>query len=242
MERSILYLLFFFGLVSNANGQETSSYSVEERKLNHFHAVVVTGSNISVELSDKSGDISVVSAPERWLKNIKTKVSSDTLFVYMDYKGDPNWKGLLNSAIQARLIIPAQPLLKGITLVEGGQLISASAIKRTTLSVNLSCGGVLKGILNCNALYIKMTSGTKMNVSGYVNQMDINSQGGSVFEGKELLAMHCKAEAYSSSKITLNVDETLIASAVNYSKIYYKSKKNCYITKMVKQNGLIKNL
>ena len=75
--------------------------------------------------------------------------------------------------------------------------------------------------LATEALTVRQSSGSTINLSGSAARLDLNTSSGSTFDGEKLRTDHCRAEASSGSSARIAVKEDLVAEASSGGSVRY---------------------
>lgn len=163
----------------------------EKREISGFKKVDISRA-INVEIIAQKDFNVEVEADENLLEYIKTEVSGDTLKIYSVKRIKPTTK--------TRVII-AMPELTGAE-ISGASKLFASNIK--TDSFNLDTKGA-----------------SKIELSGEVNKLNIDSKGASKIEAENLKSANANLDLSGASKVTINATEEIRIDASGASKINY---------------------
>lgn len=220
-----LFSLAFFSLFATALfAQEKIVYDAhaEQRTLNGgFHALRVSH---GIELLLKQGNTEAlaISAEENEHRDaVKTEIVDGELRIYIKQDLEQWWKQLRSKGKKVKAYVSFKNL-QNIHGSSGAKITIDGNLKSNDLGVDLSSGAFLNGELNVNKLEVEQSSGAVSNVSGSVQSLSVETSSGARFNGYDLAAGTCNAEASSGGKIELRVDKEMVANASSGGAIQYK--------------------
>jgi hypothetical protein len=204
--------------------------NAEKREIGSFHAIEVSN-GIRLIIKQGNEEAVAVSASSVEIRNrIKTEISNGKLKIYFDNHGWHDWSVKKN--------MKAYVSIKNIDLLQVNSGADASTdgnINANDLSIDLSSGADFDGTVTATHLDIDQSSGSDMHIKGKVNELNITASSGADFNGYDLVADNCKADASSGSDIEITVNKELQAQASSGGDINYKG--NAVITNVSNSSG-----
>jgi len=174
---------------------------------------------IKVYLSSGNENSVYVSADDAdHIQHIKTEVKDNTLrisFASLNMKISKNISGL-------KAYVTVKDIEK-IVVGTGAEVLLEDNMNFGELVVEGNTGGSINGKLEqVNKLTVNLSTGSKMEISGKVGELNIDCSLGSKFQAYDLEADKCIARAHTSGKIEINVQDLLTAVATTGGNISYK--------------------
>lgn len=101
-------------------------------------------------------------------------------------------------------------------------VILESELYTDDLNLELSGAGSCTGTIYANNLYATLLGGSKMDVSGSANLLDLKAEGGGMFKNYSLEVAQLDADLNGGAKVYLSVTESLKVKASGGSQVFYK--------------------
>lgn len=213
-----LTFLLLTGSALKANCQLKKD--TEIRIINKPYKTVCVATGIRLSITGGNDDkIEVKSSTQDYRNKIKTIVINDTLKIFLSYKDDPKWKGLVNSKETFNVQISAGTL-RAIGASEASSVVIKDRLSVDELSLKLITGAQLNGNINCKKLTVEIQDGSNLVLKGAAVNANFYLKGGSFFNGKNLIVESCNAKVYSGSESNLFVTKKLDIIAKNDARVY----------------------
>lgn len=210
-----------FTLVVLAQGKIVYDAHAEKRSVTNFHAVKVSH-GIELLLSQGTEEALAISADEKELKEaVKTEVVDGELRIYIKQDLQKWWNQLKRKGRNVKAYVSFKNL-DHLDVSSGASTSIDGSLNTNKLFINLSSGARLQGRIKGEDVKVDVSSGAVTDISGEVQNLDVNTSSGAHFFGYDLIATSCKADASSGSKIQLSVDKEIQASASSGGGINYK--------------------
>ncbi|MFT4153637.1 head GIN domain-containing protein [Parafilimonas sp.] len=213
----ILFSFLSYAAILNAQSTVIRDANAEARKASGFHAIEVSTGIDLIITQGKEEAVAVSAASPEIRSHIITEVSNGKLKIYFDNKGMNGWH--VKKELKAYVSFTT---LDALEANSGADVLTDGNINVNTLSIRLSSGADFKGDVTAAKLVVDQSSGSDMDIKGKVNDVSITTNGGSDFNGYDLVSETCKADASSGSDIEITVSKTLDASASSGGGIKYK--------------------
>ncbi len=172
--------------------------NVQKRNISSFHALETSaGIEVLISKGDKA-ELAVAVGDKGYLNDVVTEVENGVLKISRksDWKFWNQWK---NWRVKV--------------------YVSFTELNE----IKASSGAVVKGNdLSLEKLKVRMSSGGTMNLTGTVQNIDIDVSSGAQFRGYSLRATNCKAEASSGGGIQITINKEINAEASSGGFINYK--------------------
>jgi len=215
----------------------------ENRTVSNFSKIKVSTSIDLVFTQDSKTSVKVEADDAERLQAIVTKVSGNTLEVYVNSK---NLKGKKNRNfktlkvwVSASLVDSFQAsssssvaLKNGIEVKTANVEVSSSAdfngkIKADEINLSVSSSGALKSAVSSKKLNVEVNSSAEAILSGTAENTNVSASSSADFQGKELTVKNAIVEVSSSAEVVLTITESLKAKATSSGSVsYYGNPKN----------------
>lgn len=236
MIRFIIYsITLLFSILASAQVSEN-------RTVSNFSKIKVSTGIDLVFTQDTKISVKVEADDAEKLQDIVTKVSGNTLEVYVDSKNF-NKKDKKNKNRYSHKILKvwvsapsvdsfqassssAVLLKNGIDVKNADIQVSSSAdfngnIKADAISIKVSSSGDLKSRISAKNLSIDISSSGEATLSGTTENSTISASSSADFQGKDLTIKNVIVEASSSADVFLTVTESLKAKASSSGSVSY---------------------
>lgn len=214
----------------------------ENRNVSDFSKVKVSTSIDLVFTQDSKTSVKVEADDAERLQAIVTKVSGNTLEVYVDSK---NLKGKNKNFKTLKVWVSAPSvdsfqasssssvtLKNGIEVKTANVKVSSSAdfngkIKADEINASVSSSGALKSTVSSKKLNMEVNSSAEAILFGTAENASISASSSADFQGKDLSVKTATVEVSSSADVVLTVTENLKAKASSSGSVsYYGNPKN----------------
>jgi len=101
-------------------------------------------------------------------------------------------------------------------------VILENELSADDLNIELLGAGSFAGSVYTNNLYATLLGGSKMDVSGSANLLDLKAEGGGMFKNYSLEVAQLDADLNGGAKVYLSVTESLKVKASGGSQVFYK--------------------
>ena len=104
----------------------------------------------------------------------------------------------------------------------GGSVVKATgAFAAPTFALEATSGSVINADLRVRDLTVSGHGGSVLTLTGQADKLTLSASGGSIYNGNDLLATACQAQANGGSIVHLSAKQTLTATADGGSSIKY---------------------
>lgn len=217
---SLLIIFIALAIAGIAQGNTAAEdKNAETRNVSGFHAIVVQD-GIDLHLTQGSTEAVAISAANvKFRSNIKTEVVGGVLKIFY-YDGDTH----VHFSVTRRKLM-AYVTVKDVNSIEvhgGSGLYVKGLLQVSNLSVLATGGSEVAGQFKAGDLKISLSGGSEATVSGSSASLSINANGGSSYNGYQLSADNCQADASGGSGIYVTANKEMSGKASGGSDIYYK--------------------
>lgn len=214
----------------------------ENRNVSNFSKIKVSTSIDLVFTQDSKTSVKVEADDAERLQAIVTKVSGNTLEVYVDSK---NLKGKTKNFKTLKVWVSAPSVdsfqassSSSVTLKNGIEVktakieVSSSAdfngkIKADEIKLSVSSSGALKSAVSSKKLNVEVNSSAEAILLGTAENTNVSASSSADFQGRELTVKNAIVEVSSSAEVVLTITESLKAKATSSGSVsYYGNPKN----------------
>ncbi|MCC7401822.1 MAG: DUF2807 domain-containing protein [Chitinophagaceae bacterium] len=208
-----VFSIFSFGqkIINDAN--------VEKREVTSFHGIdVATG--IVLTLTKGSAEEVAVSASEtKYRDKIVTEVINGILKIHYETKTGAINRINQSKALRAYVSYTALDLLQVST---GAKVNIVDMLESPSLDLKANTGGLVNGEISIGTLKVEQNTGSKITLTGKVDQLDAAGSTGSKFMGENLNTNSCNAEMDTGAGIYISVEKHLSVRANTGGYVRYK--------------------
>jgi len=198
-----------FGQV-DGNGEVTTENRIDNESFDE----VKTSSGIDVYLTEGTTTKVVVEADSN-LQDIITTYIEDGRLVIGTKEGENIGKA------KAKKVYVTYIALDKIQASSGSDVTVNDILKSENLELDASSGADIEVEIFSKMVYAEASSGADITVSGKASNLNADASSGADIDAKDLLVVTCTAEASSGAGVTVNVKDSLEASASSGGDINY---------------------
>ncbi|MCW3073006.1 MAG: hypothetical protein JWP69_75 [Flaviaesturariibacter sp.] len=215
--KKLLLLQLLAGSLLTVSAQKTiHDPNAEVRTVGSFHAIRVS-SGIDLYLSEGVEAVAVSGKDAATVKEIKVEVENGVLKIGFDWKE----KMIFTNSKQLKAYV-SYKTLDALNASGGSDVFVDGSIKAKDLVLNISGGSDFKGKVETQSLKVNASGGSDVDISGSTGSLKIDASGGSDFNGYNLIADNCNADASGGSDIHVTVNRELKADASGGSDVLYR--------------------
>jgi len=231
---AVLYFIIYPASIMKGNGVTTS----EKRDLTKFSKIIV-GDKITINITQATSDENVeVKAEDNIIKQIKTEVSGDTLYINFARQSifglqtiDPSKEVIVNLNYKD---------LTDISISGSVILQSTNKVRVDKLNLNQSGSTVSTLDLFSNSLNVNMSATSTATITGSATNQELNVSGSIKYVASELDSKNVKVSVSGDGSVKVRADESLDmnvsgAGTIEYSGSPKKLTQNISGTGTVKQ-------
>lgn len=214
---SFLLILVFnnFSFVQKA----INDANAEKRTVASFHGIEV-GTGIVLTLTKGNSEEVAVSASEtQYRDKIVTEVVNGILKIHYETKTGAINRKNQTKGLRAYVSYTSLDLLHVST---GAKVDIDGKLESTSLDLKANTGGLVNGEINIGTLKVDQNTGSKITLTGRVDQMDAAGSTGSKFMGENLSTNSCNVEMSTGAGIYISVEKQLSVKANTGGYIKYK--------------------
>ena len=186
----------------------------EDRPVTSSFEKVKGSAGIDVYLTEGSEEKIVVEADENLMEYIETEIHNGKLTI-----GTTNGKSIGRS--KAKKVFVTYTNLVSIASSSGADVVANNPVKNETITLDASSGSNLEVEVFAKEVFVESSSGADIKVTGKASKLVADASSGSDINAKDLKVLTCNAEASSGADITVNVKESLKASASSGGDVNY---------------------
>jgi hypothetical protein len=215
--KKLLFLPFLLLIAFAGSAQKTiNDPNAQVRKVGSFHAIRVS-SGIDLYLSQGDEAVAVSAKDAQTASEIKVEVDNGVLKIGYDWKE----KMIFTNSKQLKAYV-SYKVLDMLSASGGSDILVDGAIKSREFVLNVSGGSDFKGKVETQVLRISASGGSDVDISGSTGSVKVDASGGSDFNGYNLTAETCVADASGGSDIHITVSKELKADASGGSDVLYR--------------------
>ena len=189
----------------------------ESREVAEFSKISLNGCG-HIILSQEDQESLKIEAKEKIIKNIKTEVRNNTL--YIDYE-----KSFLKQACSFNTgDISYYLAVKDITEIDingSGNIRSQATITTDVLSIDIDGSGNVAVPLELTSLKVNIEGSGNFNLSGQADNQDIKIAGSGKYLAGDLISQTVKINIEGSGKVEVNAQQSLDVSIAGSGSVYY---------------------
>ena len=220
MKKTFLFLSIFVGLITTSFAQKTiNDANAEKRTVSSFHGIeVATG--IQLTLTKGTTEEVAVSASEiEFRDKIVTEVVNGILKIHYETKSGAINKKNESKHLRAYVSYKSLDLLHVTT---GAEANVDGVLEATTFELKANTGGLVKAEMNIGTLTVDQNTGSKITLTGKVDNLDAKGDTGSKFMGEDLTTNTCMIKMSTGAGIYISVEKELNVKADTGGYIKYK--------------------
>lgn len=220
MKKTFLFLSLFVGLITTSFAQKTiNDANAEKRTVSSFHGIdVATG--IQLTLTKGTTEEVAVSASEiEFRDKIVTEVVNGILKIHYETKSGAINKKNESKHLRAYVSYKSLDLLHVTT---GAEANVDGVLEATTFELKANTGGLVKAEMNIGTLTVDQNTGSKITLTGKVDNLDAKGDTGSKFNGEDLTTNTCMIKMSTGAGIYISVEKELNVKADTGGYIKYK--------------------
>ncbi len=210
-------LLWLLALVP-ALAQSTPGADARPRPVAAFHAVEVSNGIQLFLVAGQPARVAVSATAPDDRDRIKTVVTDGVLRISFDHS-QTKWDRHAPDK-QLRAYVTADRLT-ALAASSGASVEVKDRYAADSLQIDLSSGASLRADFATTALAVRLGSGSEATVGGRTTRLAVRAGSGSVFNGKNLQAVHGRANAASGAAVQLVAEQTLAATASSGGTVRY---------------------
>ena len=233
---AVLYFIIYPASIMKGNGVTTS----EKRNLTKFSKIII-GDKITINITQATSDENVeVKAEDNIIKQIKTEVSGDTLYINFARQSifglqtiDPSKEVIVNLNYKD---------LTDISISGSVILQSTNKVRVDKLNLNQSGSTVSTLDLFSNSLNVNMSATSTATITGSAASQEVNVSGSIKYVANNLDSKNVKVSVSGDGNVKVRADESLDmnvsgAGSIEYSGSPKKLTQNISGTGTVKQTN-----
>lgn len=193
--------------------------NAEKRTVASFHGIEV-GTGIVLTLTKGNSEEVAVSASEtQYRDKIVTEVVNGILKIHYETKTGAINRQNQTKGLRAYVSYTSLDLLHVST---GAKVDIDGKLESTSLDLKANTGGLVNGEINIGTLKVDQNTGSKITLTGKVDQMNAAGSTGSKFMGENLNTNSCNVEMSTGAGIYISVEKQLSVKANTGGYIKYK--------------------
>lgn len=193
--------------------------NAEKRTVTSFHGIEV-GTGIALTLTKGNLEEVAVSASEtQYRDKIVTEVVNGILKIHYETKTGAINRKNESKGLKAYVSYTSLDLLHVST---GAKVNIDGKLESPSLDLKANTGGLVNGEINIGTLKVDQNTGSKITLTGKVDQMDAAGSTGSKFMGENLNTNSCNVEMSTGAGIYISVEKQLSVKANTGGYIKYK--------------------
>lgn len=193
--------------------------NAEKRTVAGFHGIDV-GTGIVLTLTKGNAEEVAVSASEtQYRDKIVTEVVNGILKIHYETKTGSINRQNQTKGLKAYVSYTSLDLLHVST---GAKVNIDGKLESPSLDLKANTGGLVNGEINIGTLKVDQNTGSKITLTGKVDQMDAAGSTGSKFMGENLSTNSCNVEMSTGAGIYISVEKQLSVKANTGGYIKYK--------------------
>jgi hypothetical protein len=193
--------------------------NAEKRTVAGFHGIDV-GTGIVLTLTKGNTEEVAVSASEtQYRDKIVTEVVNGILNIHYETKTGAINRQNQTKGLRAYVSYTSLDLLHVST---GAKANIDGKLESPSLDLKANTGGLVNGEINIGTLKVDQNTGSKITLTGKVDQMDAAGSTGSKFMGENLSTNSCNVEMSTGAGIYISVEKKLSIKANTGGYIKYK--------------------
>ncbi|MGI4832764.1 MAG: head GIN domain-containing protein [Janthinobacterium lividum] len=201
------------------------------RPIPAFHAIKV-GSGIALDLTaGPTQRVAVEVSPAEYTDDLKTTVADGVLTLRFEH---PNG----NVRVQRLHVAITADQLTALTAGGGAAVTAQGAFAAPEFQLELTGGAAVRADMATTNLVVDQSGGSTLSLNGQATKLTLDVSGGAVFNGAQLQATTCQAQASGGSIVRLSAKDQLTASASGGSSIKYHGAPQ--VTKSASNSATIK--
>ena len=218
MKDLLLPALLWLLVLVPARCQTTPNAPAQPRLVAAFHAVNVSSGVELYLVSGQPAQVAVSATTPEDRDRIETTVTNGVLHISFDHS-KAKWDRRAPDK-HLRAYVTADRLT-ALTASSGASVQVKGRYATDSLQIDLSSGASLRADFATTALSVRMGSGSDATLTGHTTRLDVRAGSGSTFNGKDLPAARCQAEASSGATVQLVAEQTLAATASSGGSVRY---------------------
>ena len=193
--------------------------NAEKRTVASFHGIEV-GTGIVLTLTKGNSEEVAVSASEtQYRDKIVTEVVNGILKIHYETKTGAINRQNQTKGLKAYVSYTSLDLLHVST---GAKVNIDGKLESPSLDLKANTGGLVNGEINIGTLKVDQNTGSKITLTGKVDQMNAAGSTGSKFMGENLNTNSCNVEMSTGAGIYISVEKQLSVKANTGGYIKYK--------------------
>lgn len=218
MKRFFILIMSMLTLFSLQAQQVIYDENVEERKVDQFSAIEVSGTvYLYISQGNETG-VAISAGDAKYNNKIKTEVKDGVLKISVD-AGMWNGFSWTNKKLKAYVSVVDFSRLE----ITGASYVAILGnLKADALKVDISGASEMKGAIQVNNLNLHMSGASVTRLTGSVKTLTVDASGACKVNGFDLQADNVKVEVSGASHVTLTANKELSANASGGSSIQYR--------------------
>lgn len=191
----------------------------ETRKVGSFHGIdVATGIELTLTRGTEE-EVAVSASANEFRDKIITRVENGILKIHYESK-----LGAINKKNETKKLkaYVSYKTLDYLTVTTGADVTLMGTLETTWMNLDVRTGGLVKGTVNIQNLYVKQNTGAKITLTGSAGNLEIESDTGSKFSGEDLRAGICRVEVSTGAAVYITVDKEISVKANTGGFVKYK--------------------
>ncbi|RLD46791.1 MAG: hypothetical protein DRI86_02265 [Bacteroidetes bacterium] len=205
MRKIISFFIVFVMFITIAKAE-----SFEVRNFTNFSSVYLFG-NLSVRLVKSDSTYAVIKGDSAAFSKVTTKINNEELIVKYNKIGSS----------KTITIVIFYKTINEIIGKAGVTIVANQAMESQDLKINLSNGSEADLEINTTNMKSRVNQGSILNIKGSVEQLELSSTTGAVFNGKKLNVKNANLRVATGGDITLTLSGDVEATAHTGGSISY---------------------
>lgn len=193
--------------------------NAEKRILSGFHGIEV-GTGIELLLTEgNSEEVAVSAATTEFRNKIETKVENGILKIHYETK-----MGSINKTKESKELkaYVSYKTLDWLHATTGAEVKISGVLRSSSLSMEANTGALVDGEVVINTFKISQNTGSKINLTGKADKLDIEGSTGSKFKGEDLTIASCTVTVSTGAIVSVNAEKELQVKASTGGSVKYK--------------------
>lgn len=218
--KKILLSFLFIAFTSTVLFAQTiiNDLNAEKRNVSGYHGIeVATG----IELILTEGiaeEVAVSAATPEFRDKIVTRVENGVLKIHYETKTGSINKTKESKDLKAYVSYKTLDLLQVTT---GAKVKINGVLKSGSLSIEANTGALVDGDVDIALLKIKLSTGSKISLSGKADKLEIDGDTGSKFKGEDMSTSNCAVKVSTGAIVSVKAEKELLVKASTGGSVKY---------------------
>lgn len=218
MKNFLLPVLLWLLAFGPAGAQTTPDAAAQPRPVAAFHAIDVSSGIELFLVAGQPARVAVSATTPEDRDRIETTVTGGVLRISFDHS-KAKWNRHAPDK-RLRAYVTADRLT-ALAASSGASVEVKDRYATDSLQIDLSSGASLRADFATTALAVQLGSGSDATLTGRTTRLAVRAGSGSTFNGKDLQAIHGRADAASGATVQLMAEQTLAATASSGGTVRY---------------------